>query len=939
MKTFAHIVRFILIFGVFVVAPLFVTGFLLEESRRLTEAQEERDATFAQQERLRQVISALQPERLLQRRFRGLARLLLERRADDAAFIRAWKNAQHSLGVTLEIYRFDRFGRLDTPAGIPLRSRRFGQWFWNDLLEEPVSPLWEKSRADLIGKDHGIKELRRRRGVVTPLTIKGERGALWWELDRWSQAGGLVLIVRTLPDPFEVLKRRKRVPPALADLSLLIMEEDGAWKSWGTALTDAQQVMPELLAASLDRRCLWPIADGRLWVAVGSGGATWYAGSPANERGDSQRWLVFILFIALGMAGGRICWSWIIGGQDIRVSLRFKLVGLFLFALLVPFLGGAHLTWQLLRDRAEIEATEIYTASNAALARIDEGFLLERKHLLRLFKRVYDNFLTLHRQPAAFKRWSRNLINQGRCDGVIIRDLQGKYLGEWGETSHESYREERMFEIVSKACVERRLGTADAKAAPPIDEMVFREIIEDPSTGLLPLLDLPSVVHTIRFSNTQFWEIWDVVPESCRPVAMVAISQLPEIAAERYLTNALGRRQSTREAAIRVGACRTDRRAFYPSPMGRHSGIQGMVRNVQLLGSAFRTRLMIRGKSWLAVGRPCQHIDGFTLFALVPEEIITHRLSGMRKSALAVGGVALLIALLIGLVLADTFLVPISELGAGIAALARRDTRWRLSVPQKDEFGDLAVAFNALMENFGEVNEAQIVQRELFPREALSVGGYRAFGISRPATELGGDYFDFQPLGDGTRMLAVIGDVSGHGIPAALVMAMAKTVVTQLRHETSDPEVIFEKLNRVLFETMKRRRLMTLSALWIDTTTHQARLFNFGHTDPLWRHGNDGSETLVARGRPLGFAVPLKGTPVNLAMAPGDRLIFFTDGLAESLAEESNDAFRDLAVYLSGRPSLPIEDACRDILDEHPFVRSGRPQPDDFTVLIVERQA
>ncbi|MBI3039088.1 serine/threonine-protein phosphatase, partial [bacterium] len=185
------------------------------------------------------------------------------------------------------------------------------------------------------------------------------------------------------------------------------------------------------------------------------------------------------------------------------------------------------------------------------------------------------------------------------------------------------------------------------------------------------------------------------------------------------------------------------------------------------------------------------------------------------------------------------------------------------------------------------------------------------------------------------------GDVTGHGVPAALVMAMSKAVVTSQGFSGATAVKILETLNQVIFQTIRPQLLMTLGLLFIDTVSNEIQLFNCGHPYPKKVDASGKVlEITPLPGIPIGLWNKLKVNPTPVVLNPNERIIFFTDGLAESLDQDSSISAYDLLdEYFQSRPSLPIERSCGDILENHPFFKRGLPQPDDFTVVIVERKS
>lgn len=239
-----------------------------------------------------------------------------------------------------------------------------------------------------------------------------------------------------------------------------------------------------------------------------------------------------------------------------------------------------------------------------------------------------------------------------------------------------------------------------------------------------------------------------------------------------------------------------------------------------------------------------------------------------------------------------------------------------------------------------EADNARLVQEQLLPGNELVFKDYRVFGVSRPANELGGDYFDYFVVKD-RYLLAIIGDVTGHGMPSALAMAIAKAAVLLGLENDLKPEKLVESINAVLFNALRRKLMMTAAILWIDTETHEFEYRNCGHPYPYIFKENNSVEHLASGGLFLGTKATYRSTPPHLGnLKPGERILFYTDGLIESIpATREQDGFNLFRDYLLLRPKLPVIEACSDILEHHPHFLSGKDQPDDFTVLMVERSA
>lgn len=250
-----------------------------------------------------------------------------------------------------------------------------------------------------------------------------------------------------------------------------------------------------------------------------------------------------------------------------------------------------------------------------------------------------------------------------------------------------------------------------------------------------------------------------------------------------------------------------------------------------------------------------------------------------------------------------------------------------------------ALENSRLYEMAREVSLARQIQANFLPQKPLELNGYRVFGRSRPATQLGGDYFDYFII-ENRFLVVLIADVMGHGVPAALGMTIVKTSVLQRATEDFSIESLVNTINDTLLNSQDRKLMVTAQFVLIDTIQHSCGIYHRGHVFPFRKELNGKwSQQKCVIAPPLGVKKnsPSPGTPVIIQQ--GERWFFYTDGLYESLdtALESEMKIQALQDYLESRPRLALINACSDVLDHHPSYLSGKPQPDDFTVVMLER--
>jgi serine phosphatase RsbU (regulator of sigma subunit) len=232
----------------------------------------------------------------------------------------------------------------------------------------------------------------------------------------------------------------------------------------------------------------------------------------------------------------------------------------------------------------------------------------------------------------------------------------------------------------------------------------------------------------------------------------------------------------------------------------------------------------------------------------------------------------------------------------GTLRLARGDLDTQIDIPNEDEFGDLADSFNEmtaavrrgreetvareLLER--EIGTARQIQQRLLPAAMPRVAGFEIAGTSVPSRKVGGDYFDFIEL-PGNRLGVAIGDVSGKGIPAALLMANLQACLQgQVIHPSGVGEVV-RRVNNLLVNSTDAEMFATFFYGVLDRTTGEITASNAGHDPPLLFRADGSIQRLSAGGLLLGMFPGVSYEEETAALLPGDVLVLYTDGIPEAI--------------------------------------------------------
>ncbi len=234
-----------------------------------------------------------------------------------------------------------------------------------------------------------------------------------------------------------------------------------------------------------------------------------------------------------------------------------------------------------------------------------------------------------------------------------------------------------------------------------------------------------------------------------------------------------------------------------------------------------------------------------------------------------------------------------------------------------------------------ELEVARQLQSDLLPGAAPELPGYRFAHSYRTANEVGGDYYDFQLLADG-RLALLMGDASGHGIAAGLLMAIANATLKTALDVDPDPPAVARLLNAALCRTGDRRAFMTLFYALLEPAGGRLDYVCAGHPFPLLRRAAGGIEELGAGTLPLGLRDDARPTAGTATLAPGDSLVLFTDGLPEALGTGGQAfGFRRLRELVTqpGDPAA-VHQRILAAFDRHV---GDEPLTDDLTLVVCDR--
>jgi len=236
-----------------------------------------------------------------------------------------------------------------------------------------------------------------------------------------------------------------------------------------------------------------------------------------------------------------------------------------------------------------------------------------------------------------------------------------------------------------------------------------------------------------------------------------------------------------------------------------------------------------------------------------------------------------------------------------------------------------------------ELETARQIQFSILPTSVPKVENVRIAASYDPMSTVAGDFYQFIQV-DPYRVGVLLADVSGHGVPAALISSMIKVATQSVAMFADDPAQVLRSLNRIL-STELRGQLTSAAYLWIDTKNHTARYSAAGHPPLLcWRDARGELERIESNGLLFGVADDCEYPLCNLTVESGDRFLIYTDGLVEpENARGESFGDRQLEQVVRNNLGLPAPELLQQLLSE---LRKWRPgsisQQDDITLIVVD---
>ncbi len=313
-----------------------------------------------------------------------------------------------------------------------------------------------------------------------------------------------------------------------------------------------------------------------------------------------------------------------------------------------------------------------------------------------------------------------------------------------------------------------------------------------------------------------------------------------------------------------------------------------------------------------------------------------------------------LLSFILGIILAKSITSSISNLYIGTKKLIEKNFKYRISKIPSDQLGEVAISFNRMAESMEKLLEeekekerlkrelelATKMQKKLLPSDELIVKNFIFSGLSITAQEVGGDYYDYFPVGK-NRIFFSIADVAGKGMPAAFYMAEIKGIIRSIAHSTKNLTKIVEEINFTVFHSIEKISFVTAIVGYLDITKNEIHYIRCGHPLPIKISANGETEEIQSQGIALALRENIKGflEETIVKLEPEETLVLYTDGLSEMKDDMGNLYGAERIVSLLKGEELNSVKEYKQIIKEGVYSFIGKNYiEDDITILLIRNR-
>ena len=678
----------------------------------------------------------------------------------------------------------------------------------------------------------------------------------------------------------------------------------------------------------------------------------------------------FILYLLISIPIVRYFWNTIILGMPGKASIRLKLAFLFLFASGIPLLSLGVISYEYQLRKRFIMIEEAKTLITDNLYELDQRYLSYLTNVRLGLDEYLDNWAQTLKKDGltidSIKEIDKKLTQCNSWDyfcvaseAQIIASFDGlvKYSGPLDQIVFDNensvfskkFNQFRVYLlkvinlILKKICSDLNNQTIPAMVLSKMEifiETIMQKTFPEILYSVVQTKDNISEFGFKNYYNVSYFKFISVFDKRFTDYICL-ITWLPKDIQRDFLKNIIYK-INRNPINVKIISYERGKREFLPINFSDNKVLEKFVRRASDKPTDELEIININGEDYIAVSILGHNISEFSFVGLYPIKNVDSFVNYKSSILWILGVFCLLLSISLAQLLTRSFIKPMNNLQEGAYAVENRNFDHRISNLGNDEFGDVGNIFNNMMVSLKELEVAKIVQESMFPKPEFSQGRFSIYGKSVCMIDVGGDYLDFFRVDDNSFSL-LLGDVAGHGLGAAMIMAMAKASIIASPDSWKSPSAMLNLLHKVILgvKSAKQKKIMTFQYLHVNSETGENLYSCAGACSPfLVRHFDNSIEEIKVPGAVLGAFKKAVYKEQSLDLKPGDALVFYTDGIIECKNKKGEmfgyDRLKEqLLLCWSDNPKEYYQNIYNAYLN---YVGNDKEAEDDLTIIVLEYQ-
>lgn len=847
------------------------------------------------------------------------------------------------LGTKPDFYIFDDKGSIVTPANITLKSRFLASKLWNlidSTYSEKVKFLtrYKKEFKNFLGDEFRLGSFLESRNRLLPIIVKSKTGYVYWMNFPDNCKKGILIVFWTSPEFY--LRLNSIINRYLTCFDYMFTRDFAGnikhYTNTNLKNLDNESIFLHTSLMNQNNEYL-DSSNGFLWKSVKLGNLWLLAAlkSKSISYDIYHRYYTFVIIILAILSMS--LYVFVINSKKIYLSIRIKLITLFLVAVFIPVMGFAYLGYQYINNMRDNLVSDFGNNSRDILLNIDRELGSSGNIFRDDFRKMVEDYKKYNENPDIRKKFAEILERQ---DLIAIESRMASDSSVISQIINEVVAEDIniVLDSLCKCSIDTILNTNLMDSLDP----VLRAVLKSPESAFTSFAGRPDNVQDFSFGNLELYLYWCFTDSIKYGKEYFMIIRSTDKVLREYLKKRLEKSKKLVKERDFIIIARNDRTGeWFPNNCLLADNLKSITRRVNYMGKPIETEILLDSNKYLLLGLKSAKLRGYSFYALYPYKRIEKKINNIVCYIALAILLSALMAMAISHRLSETFIYPVKRLEDGVKAIEERNTEYRIESLQNDEFGGLALNFNKMIGNLKEMEVAKYIQESLLPKNLPKLNDYDISFSNTMASGVGGDYFDVALL-DEDNLCIIIGDVSGHGVASALIMAIAKAIFYHGFKETKNLMDLFSDLNSVIvayFFKPPVKKMITLFATIINLPSGEAVFLDYGHNFPM-KISKDGEiNELKMVGSPIGSLRKMKKKEAEkFTMEKGETIVFYTDGIIEATGKTSEQyGYERFKESLSNMANDNSESIMNGLINNYNQWKDGTEPDDDVTLVVLKR--